>query len=219
MRILLVEDDRKLRRAIERGLREAGHAVEAVGDAEAGLAALAAARHDVAVLDVMLPGMDGFAAVARARQDGIATPILLLTARDAVSDRVHGLTLGADDYLIKPFAFAELEARLSALGRRGQKEPPLRCGGVLVDPVAHRATVDGRAVELSARQFVMLTFFIRHQGEVVSRAMILDEVFGYRFDPGTNLVDVHVANLREKIGAARISTVRGVGYRMDVDET
>jgi two-component system OmpR family response regulator len=224
VRILLVEDDRKLARMLERGLTEAGNQVAAVRDAESGLERLRAGGFDVCVLDVLLPGMDGFAALERARAEGIATPMLMLTARDSVADRVRGLQLGADDYLVKPFAFAELEARLSALARRSAppRETILRAGSLVLDPAAHTVTLDGRALELSAKQFALLAFLLRHRGRVVTRQMVLEEVFGYEFDPGTNIVDVHVANLRKKIdapkGASRIETIRGVGYRLEADE-
>jgi DNA-binding response OmpR family regulator len=220
MRILVVEDDRALRGVLERGLTEEGHALEVVADGPAGLERLREGRFDVCVLDVLLPGLDGFAVVERARAAGVHTPILILTARDAVPDRVEGLKRGADDYLTKPFAFAELVARLEALARRGAPAPErLQAGDLLVDPKAHRAWVGSDELQLSQKQFALLEFLLRHRGQVVTRQMVLSEVFGYGFDPGTNLVDVHVGNLRQKIdrpGApSRITTVRGVGYRFE----
>ncbi len=210
---------------LERGLTEEGHQVTSVRDGESGLDELRGNQaFDVCVLDIGLPGIDGFEALARARADGLVTPILLLTARDAVPDRVRGLQLGADDYLPKPFAFAELLARLDAISRRGRIAPlltRLRSGDLELDATAHRVTVRGRAVELSARQFALLELLLRHIGQAVTRTMILELVFGYKFDPGTNIVDVHISNLRQKLDAAgqpsRISTVRGVGYRLETD--
>jgi two-component system OmpR family response regulator len=220
MKVLVIEDDPALRRVLERGLAEEGHAVELAADGPGGLARLRAGGFDACVLDVMLPGLDGFAVVEGARAAGVRTPVLMLTARDAVSDRVEGLKRGADDYLVKPFAFAELLARLEALARRAQPvEESLTAGDLVVDPAAHRAFKDGVELALSARQFALLAFLMRRRGQVVSRAVLLEQVFGYGFDPGTNLVDVHVGNLRGKIDSpgrpSRITTVRGVGYRFE----
>jgi two-component system OmpR family response regulator len=219
MRLLLVEDDAGLANVLTRGLREEGHTVEHVGDGAVGLERLRAGGFDACVLDVMLPGLDGFQVAEQARASGVRTPILMLTARDAVEDRVEGLKRGADDYLVKPFAFAELLARLDALTRRVAPAPRLVAGDLALDCAAHRATLAGRELVLSQKQFALLEFLVRHRGEVVTRAMVLAEVFGYAFDPGTNLVDVHVANLRQKIDPpdrpSRITTVRGVGYRFE----
>jgi len=221
VRVLLVEDDAKVARMLTRGLSEEGFGVELARDGQVGLERLQSEPYDVCILDVMLPRLDGFQVLAEARRGQVKTPVLVLTARDAVRDRVRGLDGGADDYLVKPFAFAELLARLRALLRRhGDKRPqPLRCRDLELDPVRHRATRGGALLALSAKQFALLEFLLRHRGEVVSRSMILDQVFGYGFDPGTNLVDVHVANLRQKIDRlgepSVIETVRGVGYRMD----
>src|SRR5262249_6378757 len=152
----------------------------------------------------------------KARAQGVATPILLLTARDAVPDRVEGLRRGADDYLTKPFAFAELLARLDALTRRLRpKESIQRLGALQLDPSAHRVTLGGNEVSLSEKQFALLEFLLRHAGKVVTRQMVLAEVFGYNFDPGTNIVDVHIGHLRQKIAPTQITTVRGVGYRLE----
>jgi two-component system OmpR family response regulator len=220
MRVLVVEDDAKLGKVLERGLAEEGHQVRRVGDGEAALEALGAGELDVCVLDVMLPKLDGFAVVEQARASGVTTPILLLTARDAVPDRVEGLRRGADDYLTKPFAFAELLARLEALSRRGApRAEVIRSGELELDRAAHRVTLAGREVSLSERQFALLEFLLRHRGQVVTRQMVLQQVFGYGFDPGTNIVDVHVGHLRQKLDAdgrpSRITTVRGVGYRLE----
>jgi len=223
VRVLVVEDDPKVSRMLARGLTEEGFAPLCVGDAESALVRLRDDRFDVCILDVLLPAMDGFTALARARAEGIVTPILLLTARDAVADRVHGLQLGADDYLVKPFAFAELLARLQAIHRRAgpHRETVLSAGGVTIDPAVHRVSVGDEAIELSPKQFALLELLLRHRGQVVSRAMILERVFGYSFSPTTNIVDVHISNLRQKLAhpacRLRIETVRGVGYRADGD--
>jgi two-component system OmpR family response regulator len=220
MRVLVVEDDPPTASVLRRGLEEEGHAVTAAGDGATALALLERGGADVCVLDVMLPALDGFTVVARARAAGVATPILLLTARDAVPDRVEGLKRGADDYLTKPFAFAELLARLEALHRRGgARETILRAGELELDAAAHRATLGGRELALSEKQFALLAFLLEHRGRVVTRQMVLDRVFGYGFDPGTNIVDVHIGHLRQKLDApgapSRITTVRGVGYRLE----
>ena len=221
MRVLVVEDDPALRRVLERGLREEQHQVTLAGDGPSGLERLTGGGFDVCVLDLLLPGLDGFGVLERARAAGVTTPILILTARDAVPDRVGGLRGGADDYLVKPFAFAELLARLEALTRRARprEETLLRAGELTLDPAAHRATLDGDELSLSEKQFALLEFLLRHRGRVVTRAMVLEAVFGYTFDPGTNIVDVHVGHLRQKIDRAgapsRIATVRGVGYRLE----
>jgi two-component system OmpR family response regulator len=220
----VVEDDASLARVLERGLDEEGHRVTRVADGETALATLGASAFDVCVLDVMLPRLDGFAVVEQARAAGVTTPILLLTARDAVPDRVEGLRRGADDYLTKPFAFAELLARLEALARRGAARPPepeARVGDLVLDRAGHRVTLGGRELTLSERQFALLDFLMRHRGQVVTRRMVLQQVFGYAFDPGTNIVDVHMGHLRQKIDApgrpSRITTVRGVGYRLEIE--
>jgi two-component system OmpR family response regulator len=223
MKVLVVEDDASLARVLERGLAEEGHEVTRVGDGERALVGLCDGDFDLCVLDVMLPRLDGFAVVEQARAAGVTTPILLLTARDAVPDRVEGLRRGADDYLSKPFAFAELLARLEALSRRGAprpSEPVVRAGDLTLDRTSHKVTLAGRALALSEKQFALLDFLLRHRGQVVTRRMVLQQVFGYAFDPGTNLVDVHVGHLRQKIDVAgkpsRITTVRGVGYRLEL---
>ncbi len=223
MRLLVVEDDRKLSELLQRGLGEEGHAATCVRDGASGLARLRAEAFDACILDVGLPDLDGFTVLERARGAGVTTPILMLTARDAVPDRVRGLELGADDYLLKPFAFAELSARLAAIARRGSPARPqrLKLGRVELDPGSHRVTVGGELVELSQKQFSLLELLLRHAGQVVTRQMVLREVFGYGFDPGTNLVDVHVSKLRQQLEHPaldiKISSVRGVGYRLDPD--
>jgi two-component system OmpR family response regulator len=220
MKVLLIEDDVALGDMLHRGLSEDGHDVQLLRDGKSGLDALATEGADVCILDVLLPLMDGFTVVERARQSGVRTPVLMLTARDELSDRVEGLRRGADDYLVKPFAFAELVARLEALTRRGtQRETKIACGDLILDLAEKRVTIAEREVLLSQKQLALLECFLRHRGQVVTRSMILSQVFGYDFDPGTNIVDVHVGHLRQRIDVdgrpSRITTVRGIGYRFE----
>lgn len=218
MLVLLVEDDRRLSRALSAGLEEERCAVEVVADGESAIAALQRTTHDVCILDIALPGRDGLSVLTAARQGGVATPILVLSARDAVADRVRGLTVGADDYLSKPFAFAELLARLRALVRRGgaRHGDVLTHGALRVCLSEHRAYLADVAIDLTPKQLAILALLLQHPGEVVSRSMLLRSVWGYSFDPGTNVVDVHVAQLRRKLEQAGchdvIQTLRGVGY-------
>jgi two-component system OmpR family response regulator len=220
MRILLVEDEIKMARAIRRGLEQEGYAVDAVGDGEEALFRATESDYDGIVLDLMLPGMDGFAVCRTLRSRDRWAPVLVLTARDAVADRIQGLDAGADDYLVKPFAFGELLARLRALVRRGPGARPavLTVDDVSLDPAAHRVLRAGQAVELSAREFALLEYLMRNAGEVVSRTRILDHVWDYNYDGLSNVVDVYVGYLRRKLGTSSsggepfIRTVRGVGY-------
>jgi two-component system OmpR family response regulator len=220
MRVLLIDDDRRLVRTLVAGLQEEGFVVDAYEDGAAGLSALLSNSYDCCILDINLPTQDGFSVLAMARRAEVSAPILFLTARDALQDRVRGLDLGADDYLIKPFAFAELLARLRALLRRGapQRSGTLRLGPIELDPAAHIVRLYGNTLELTQKQFALLEYLLRHKGQVVSRAMLLSGVWGYSFDPGTNLVDVHIAQLRRKLEQPGqpplLHTVRGVGYRM-----
>ncbi|MEO8422427.1 MAG: response regulator transcription factor [Actinomycetota bacterium] len=222
MRILLVEDEVKMARALRRGLEQEGHTIDVSADGDDGLSKALEYDYDAVVLDVMLPGRDGFSICRELRANGRWSPVLMLTARDAVDDRIRGLDVGADDYLIKPFAFGELLARLRALVRRGPTErPPVICvGDVELDPAAHTVTRSGRAVELSAREFALLEFLMRHPGEVLSRTRILEQVWDYSYSGFSNVVDVYVAYLRRKLerpfGRPLIRTVRGVGYALDV---
>jgi two-component system OmpR family response regulator len=221
MRVLLVEDELKMARALRRGLEHEGHTVDAAGDGEDALRRALGQDYDAIVLDVMLPGKDGFAVCRELRAKDRWAPVLMLTARDGVEDRIRGLDAGADDYLIKPFSFGELLARLRALVRRGPMERPtaLTVGDVVLDPAAHIVTRAGEAIELSAREFSLLEFLMRHAGEVVSRARILEHVWDVNFDGFSNVVDVYVGYLRRKLGApedAFIRTVRGVGYGVGV---
>jgi two-component system OmpR family response regulator len=180
----------------------------------------AATAYDAIVLDVMLPGMDGFETCRKLRTDGIWSPVIMLTARDAVEDRVAGLDEGADDYLTKPFSFAELLARLRALARRGVVERPtvLEVGGLRLDPAARRAWRNGEEVSLSAKEFRLLEVFMRHPGEVLSRYQLLEQAWDYDYENRSNIVDVYVRYLRDKVdrpfGASQLQTVRGAGYRL-----
>lgn len=209
---------------LARSLDEEGYEAVVVGAAEVALEKLRTERFDVCILDVILPSMDGLSALAAARSRGIATPVLLLTAREGVADRVRGLQLGADDYMTKPFAFAELVARLQAIHRRSgpHREPLIAAGGLVVDVAAHRITIGETELELSQKQFALLALLLRNRGHVVTRAVILENVFGYSFTSNTNIVDVHISHLRQKLAACgctiRIATIRGVGYRVETDD-
>jgi len=219
MYILVVEDERRLAQVVRKVLEEEGHTVDVANDGEEGLAIAMDGSHDVIVLDILLPGIDGFEVCRSLRANRVDTPVLLLTALDAVEDRVRGLDAGADDYLPKPFAFQELLARLRALGRRRvqAREPDqLQTADLLLDLRRRRAVRDGRTIDLSPKEFALLEFLMRNQGRVVTRTQILDHVWGYDYSPDSNLVDVYVTYLRRKIdrghGQKLIRTVRGAGY-------
>ncbi len=218
MRILLVEDEIKMARALRRGLEQEGYAVHAVNNGEEALSRGLHDDYDAVVLDVMLPGRDGFSVCRELRTNGRWAPVLMLTARDAVEDRIRGLDAGADDYLVKPFSFGELLARLRALVRRGASERPavLEVDGVTLDPATHAVWRDGTAVDLSSREFALLEFLMRRAGEVVSRSRILEHVWDVNYDGFSNVVDVYVGYLRRKLeqpfDRPLIRTVRGVGY-------
>jgi DNA-binding response OmpR family regulator len=217
MTVLLVEDTRRLAASIQRGLGEEGFEVTAVSLGAEALERLDSRQVEAVVLDLGLPDIDGLEVLTRARAAGHRVPILVLTARDAVSERVRALDAGADDYLVKPFAFAELIARLHALLRRAAapRWTPLAVGDLTLDPGELKARIDGKEVALSPRERALLELFLSRPDEVLDRRTILHEAFAYDFDPGTNLIDVHVAHLRRKLAASRseIETVRGVGYR------
>jgi DNA-binding response OmpR family regulator len=219
MRLLVAEDDRKVASFLRQGLEEEGYAVEVAGDGAAALdLILADPPFDLVILDVMMPRRDGFAVLKSVRERRIETPVLILTARDAVPDRVTGLDLGADDYLTKPFAFDELLARVRALLRRGQGRhlPVMQVADLTLDPATRAATRGTRRIELTAREYVLLERLMRHAGRVQSRAALTEHVWGLSFDPGSNVVDVYVGYLRRKVdgpGERRlIHTLRGAGY-------
>lgn len=220
MRVLVVEDEKKLAELLARGLREEGHAADIAGRGEDAIWMAEAAPFDVIVLDVMLPGLDGFAVCRRLREREVWTPVLLLTARDAVEDRVAGLDAGADDYLAKPFAFDELLARLRALTRRAPTERPtlLTVNELRLDPAAHRAWRGETELELSAKEFALLELFMRSPGSALSRDQLLDGAWDMSFERRSNVIDVYVRSLRGKIGRDAIETVRGIGYRLRTSE-
>ena len=220
MRILLIEDDPETTRFVRKGLEEAGHVVDHAGDGKEGLLLALDAGHDAIVVDRMLPGLDGLSIVRSLRAADRAAPVLVLSALGEVDDRVEGLRAGGDDYLVKPFAFAELSARIEALARRrgGGEAPVVRLvvADLEMDLLARTVRRAGRAVELQPREFRLLEHLMRHAGQVVTRTMLLEAVWDYHFDPQTNVIDVHVSRLRRKIDrgfdAALIHTVRGAGY-------
>jgi two-component system OmpR family response regulator len=221
MRLLLIEDDEKLARAVTRGLRGEGYAVDVAIDGDAALAQAAVYDYDAVVLDVMLPRRDGFEVCRALRQRGCWAPVLMLTARGGVHDRIDGLDAGADDYLSKPFDFGELLARLRALLRRTPIDRPavLTVGDVVLDPATRCVSYTGRPLELTAREFAVLEYLVRRAGDVVTRTELLDHVWDENFAGSTNVVDVYVGYLRKKLGgdgsAAPIRTVRGVGFVLE----
>jgi two-component system OmpR family response regulator len=221
MRLLVVEDDVKLVRALERGLRREGYEVDVALEGEEALSLATAADYDALVLDVMLPGTDGFSVCESLRREGRSVPVLMLTARTEVNDRIRGLDSGADDYLIKPFDFGELLARLRALIRRGPSErPPVHeVGDLRMDAATHVATIAGQDVELTPREFAVLEVLATHAGEVVSRAQLLERVWDGHDDGSPNVVDVYIGYLRRKLeqpgGPGLIRTVRGVGFLLE----
>jgi two-component system, OmpR family, response regulator len=218
MRILVVEDEKRLRGLIVRALTEEGHVVDAAADGEEAAYLLREVAFEAVVLDWMLPKLSGVDLCRQMREKGDWTPVIMLTARDALEDRVGGLDAGADDYLVKPFAFTELSARLRALGRRGSIPRPtvLSAGSVVLDPAAHTVSVDGKVVDLTAKEFALLEHLLRHKGEVLSRATLIENVWDFAYDGGSNVVDVYIGYLRKKLSdeARRIESIRGVGYRL-----
>ena len=223
MRVLIVEDHRKLAALMRRGLRKEGMAVDVAVDGQEGLQRAQATEYDAIVIDLMLPGLDGLEVCRRLRGDGVWSPILILTARDSVTDRVAGLDGGADDYLTKPFSYAELLARLRALVRRGPVERPteLQAGDLRLDPATRRVWRKDAQIELSAKEFAILETFMRHPGEVLSRFALLEHAWDYEYENRSNVVDSYVRYLRQKIdrpfGVRSIETVRGAGYRLRED--
>jgi len=218
MRILIIEDESKTAAYLKKGLAEHGCAADLAPTGEDGMRLARAARYDVIVLDVMLPGRDGWSILAELREGGNDVPVLLLTARDAVDDRVKGLNLGADDYLVKPFAFSELLARIQSVLRRGvgRQQRFVRVGDLEIDWMAHRASRAGARLDLTAKEFSLLLLLARRAGEVLSRTIIAEQVWDMNFDCDSNVVDVHVRRLRAKVDDIYpnklIHTVRGVGY-------
>jgi len=222
MRLLVVEDDPKIASFLVRGLKEAGFAVDHAADGETGLLLAQTTDFDVAIVDIMLPKLDGISLVRRIRANRRQTPVLFLSAKGSVDDRIKGLQAGGDDYLTKPFAFSELLARVQALIRRATQAPEatkLSVGDVTVDIVTREVTRGGEAVDLQPREFTLLAFLLRHAGRPVSKTMILEHVWDFSFDPQTNVVDVLVHRLRAKIDPdkTRLETVRGVGYLWKLD--
>jgi two-component system, OmpR family, response regulator len=219
MRALLIEDDATIAEFVGRGLREAGFVVDHATDGDAGLTAAIAQPYDVAIVDVMLPRRDGLSLIDTLRQRGVMTPVLILSARREIDDRVRGLQAGGDDYLTKPFAFAELLARVQALVRRATRTPEpttLTVDDLVLDLLSRRVTRGGRLLDLRPREFALLEYLLRNAGRVVSKTMILSHVWAYNFDPQTNIVDVLVSRLRDKVDRPfeqkLLHTVRGVGY-------
>ena len=224
MRILVAEDDTETAEYIRAGLEELGHNVLVTGDGIEAMHLLSTEQVDIAILDRMLPGLDGVSIVRRARAAGIEVPVLLLTALGRIEDRVTGLKAGSDDYLVKPFAFSELAARVDALGRRkplNTEATRLESGSLVLDLLKRQALREGIPIPLQPREFSILEELMREEGKVVTRTMLLERVWNYHFDPQTNIVDTHISRLRSKLNeggkADLIRTIRGVGYRMAAD--
>ena len=222
MRILIVEDDLEAAEAMARGLTEAGHDCVRAGDGEEGLGAARDGEFDVMVVDRMMPKMDGVQLVETIRREGDRTPVLFLSALGEVSDRVDGLQAGGDDYLVKPYAFPELIARIEALARRrdtGSVQTLLKVGELEMDLIARTVHRQGKEIDLQPREFQLLEFMMRHAGQSVTRTMLLEKVWHYHFDPQTNVIDVHISRLRSKIDKGfdrpMLQTVRGARYRLD----
>jgi len=225
MRVLLVEDERPIADFIRKGLSEHGYAVDVASDGDEAVHWPDVAEFDVIILDVMLPVRDGIEVCRTLRERGLHTPILMLTARDAVQDRVRGLDSGADDYLVKPFAFAELLARLQALTRRQPAVlgPVLGAGDLLLDTTTREASRQGTPIDLTSKEYALLEYLMRHPNQVLTRTMIAEHVWNYDFDDATNVIDVHIRNLRRKIddpfSTKLIQTVRGAGYRISARQS
>jgi two-component system response regulator QseB len=214
MRLLLAEDDRMIGAGIQQGLKQDGFAVDWVQDGRAAETALADGAHDLVLLDLGLPRRDGLAVLTAMRSRGDTRPVLILTARDAVADRVAGLDAGADDYLVKPFELTELAARVRALLRRrdGRAEPVVTVGALTLNPATHEVGLDGRPVPLSAREFALLAALVARPGAILSRAQLEEKLYGWNEEVESNAVDVHLSALRKKLGADAIRNVRGLGW-------
>ena len=216
MRVLLVEDDAMIGESVAAGLRHAGHTVDSVQDGRAAEAALAAGVHEIVLLDLGLPRKLGLDVLRRLRADGADLPVLIITARDAVADRIAGLDAGADDYIVKPFDLDELAARIRAVARRraGRAAPVIEHGTLTLDPAARQVHVDGKEVALSAREFAVLEALLERPGAVLSRAQLEERLYGWQQEIESNAVEVHIHALRRKLGADLIRTLRGVGYML-----
>lgn len=220
MRLLIIEDDPKVATYVQKGLKEAGHSVDHAADGEEGLYLAGAERYDALVVDRMLPKLDGLSLVKTLRGSGNLVPVIILSALGDVDDRVIGIRAGSDDYLVKPFAFAELLARVEALGKRGNantsgKQTTLTAGDMEMDLLARKVTRAGTVIELQTREFRLLEYLLKFKGQVVTRTMLLESVWDYHFDPQTGVIDVHISRLRKKLGDTNnklIKTVRGAGY-------
>ena len=219
MKILVIEDDKGIQSFVYKGLKEAGYTVDTASDGEEGYALLAQEEYDAAVVDIMLPGMDGLTVIGKARSKGIKTPIIILSAKREVDDRIQGLQKGGDDYLTKPFSFSELLVRIQALIRRSGSSTPetvLTCGDLTLSIISREVKRAGEEIELQPKEFALLEYLLRNKGRVLSKTLIMEKIWRYDFDPQTNIVDVLVSRLRSKIDKGfekkLLHTVRGVGY-------
>ncbi len=223
MKILVIEDEKKVARFLKLGLEAEGHTVDCAYDGEKGEGLAVSEKYDVIVLDIMLPKKNGIEVLKSIRNNGLTTPVLILTAKGTLEDKVEGLDKGADDYLVKPFAFAEFIARVRSLGRRSgsEKAATLRVGDLELDPLTRKARRGGREIELTNREYALLEFFVRNVNRLLTRTVISEHIWEYNFDTGTNIVEVYVNKLRNKIDAGAekklIHTVRGAGYMMKID--
>ena len=221
VKALIVEDERKTAAFLAKGLRENGFVADVAEDGETALLLVRQSEYDIIILDVMLPGADGWSVMKDLRRRNDVTPVLFLTARDAVADRVHGLEMGADDYLVKPFAFSELLARMRSILRRGAGRRPhiLFVADLEVDIPRHKATRDGRQLDLTPKEFLLLSLMARRAGEVLSRTLIAEQVWDINFEPAANVVEVHIRRLRTKVDdpfeTKLIHTIRGIGYVLE----
>jgi two-component system OmpR family response regulator len=219
MRVLVIEDDRETAQFLQKALKESGHSADLAGDGETGLAMAQEGGYDILIVDRMLPKLDGLSVVKELRSEGLRAPVLILSALGDVDDRVKGLRAGGDDYLTKPYAYSELLARIEALARRAvpeEQETRYAVGDLVLDRLSHRVTRGGEAIQLQPREYRLLEYLMKHAGQVVTRTMLLENVWDYHFDPQTNVIDVHVSRLRAKIDKTfdkpLLHTVRGAGY-------